>query len=111
MGSCGISGFSPGPIGTHVVRDRTGLTFPCVMGVATPFDDMGVQARSVNLLETWHPDILFVMVISVAFELVLYPIKIFSDHHQILLIIDIPLLFLLRTQGYHEYPRSIQVLL
>ena len=39
-------------IGTHVVRDRRVSPY-LVSRVATPNDDTGEQARSVNLLETW----------------------------------------------------------
>ena len=45
-------GVPPGPIGTHVVRDRRVSPY-LVSRVATPYDDTGEQARSVNLLETW----------------------------------------------------------
>ena len=52
LGDRAVSRGSPGPIGTHVVRDRRVSPY-LVSRVATPNDDMGEQARSVNLLETW----------------------------------------------------------
>ena len=51
-GDRAVSRGSPGPIGTHVVRDRRVSPY-LVSRVATPNDDTGEQARSVNLLETW----------------------------------------------------------
>ena len=47
-----VSRGSPGPIGTHVGRDRRVSPY-LVSRVATPNDDTGEQTRSVNLLETW----------------------------------------------------------
>ena len=52
LGDRAVSRGSPGPIGTHVVRDRRVSPY-LVSRVATPNDDTGEQARSVNLLETW----------------------------------------------------------
>ena len=52
LGDRAVSRGSPGPIGTHVVRDRRVSPY-LVSRVATPYDDTGEQARSVNLLETW----------------------------------------------------------
>lgn len=52
LGDRAVSRGSPGPIGTHVVRDRR-VSPNLVSRVAAPIDDMGEQARSVNLLETW----------------------------------------------------------
>lgn len=52
LGDRAVSRGSPGPIGTHVVRDRRVSPY-LVSRVATPNDDMGEQARSVNLLEIW----------------------------------------------------------
>ena len=52
LGDRAVSRGSPGPIGTHVVRDRRVSPY-LVSRVATPIDDTGEQARSVNLLETW----------------------------------------------------------
>ena len=52
LGDRAVSRSSPGPIGTHVVRDRRASPY-LVFRIATPFDDTGEQARSVNLLETW----------------------------------------------------------
>ena len=52
LGDRAVSRGSPGPIGTHVVRDRRVSPY-LVSRVATPYDDKGEQARSVNLLETW----------------------------------------------------------
>ena len=49
LGDRAVSPGSPGPIGTHVVRDRR--VSPCLVSrVATPYDDTGEQARSVNPL-------------------------------------------------------------
>ena len=54
LGDRGVSRGSPGPIGTHVVRDRRVSPYLVSRArVATPCDDTGEQARSVNLLETW----------------------------------------------------------
>ena len=50
LGDRAVSRGSPGPIGTHVVRDRRVSPY-LVSRVATPNDDTGEQARSVNLLE------------------------------------------------------------
>ena len=52
LGDRAVSRGSPGPIGTHVVRDRRVSPY-LVSRVATPYDDTGEQPRSVNLLETW----------------------------------------------------------
>ena len=52
LGDRAVSRGSPGPIGTHVVRDRRVSPY-LVSRVATPNDDTREQARSVNLLETW----------------------------------------------------------
>ena len=52
LGDRAVPRGSPGPIGTHVVRDRRVSPY-LVSRVATPYDDTGEQARSVNLLETW----------------------------------------------------------
>ena len=52
LGDRAVSRGSPGLIGTHVVRDRRVSPY-LVSRVATPNDDMGEQARSANLLETW----------------------------------------------------------
>ena len=53
LGDRAVSRGSPGPIGTHVVRDRRVSPY-LVSRVASPDDDTGEQARSVNLLETWR---------------------------------------------------------
>ena len=53
LGDRAVSQGSPRPIGTHVVRDRRVSPY-LVSRVATPIDDTGEQARSVNLLETWE---------------------------------------------------------
>ena len=53
LGDRAVSRGSPGPIGTHVARDRRVSPY-LVSRVATPYDDTGEQARSVNLLETWR---------------------------------------------------------
>ena len=50
-GDRAVSRGSPGPIGTHVVRDRR-VSPHLVSRVATSNDDTEEQARSVNLLET-----------------------------------------------------------
>ena len=47
-----VSRGSPGPIGTHVIRDRR-VSPHLVSRLSTPNYDMREQARSVNLLETW----------------------------------------------------------
>ena len=52
LGDRAVSRGSPGLIGTHVVRDRRVSPY-LVSRVATPNHDMGEQARSANLLETW----------------------------------------------------------
>ena len=52
LGDRAVSRGSPGPIGTHVVRDQRVSPY-LVSRIATPNDDTGEQARSVNLLETW----------------------------------------------------------
>ena len=50
LGDRAVSRGSPGPIGTHVVRDRRVSPY-LVSRVATPNNDTGEQAA--NLLETW----------------------------------------------------------
>ena len=47
LGDRAVSRGSPGPIGTHVVRDRRVSPY-LVSRVATPNDDTGEQARSVG---------------------------------------------------------------